>query len=125
MDALGAPTTVDESRRLGSAAAYAVLTAARGCSGAVIDSTWFPYTRPLAEALPGRKVEVRCLANQALCRKRFRHRSRDARHLDDARNPDELWGQPVAPLGVGSLLEVDTEGPLDLGGLVRRIRAGV
>jgi len=39
MDALGAPTTVEESRKLGSAAVHAVLTVARGCPGAVIDST--------------------------------------------------------------------------------------
>lgn len=123
MDALGAPTTVDESRRLGSAAVHAVLRAARGCSGAVIDSTWFPYTRPLVDALPGRKIEVRCVADPAVCRERFRDRRRDARHLDDARSSEELWGQPPDPLGVGPLMEVDTEKPVDVRELVCRIRA--
>lgn len=62
MDALGAPTTVEESRKLGTAAVHALLSAARGYSGAVIDSTWFPYARPLVGALPGPKIEVRCVA---------------------------------------------------------------
>jgi predicted kinase len=122
MDALGAPTTVEESRRLGSAAVHALLSAARGCSGAVIDSTWFPYTRPLVDALPGRKIEIRCMADQTVCRERFRHRHPDARHLDDARSPDELWDQPVNPLGVGPVVEVDTEKALDVRGLAARIR---
>jgi predicted kinase len=123
MDALGAPATVEESRRLGRAAVHAVLSAARGCSGAVIDSTWFPYTRPLVDALPGRKIEIRCVADEVVCRERFRRRRRDSRHLDDARPPEELWGQPVNPLGVGPLLEVNTEQPLDVSGLAARISA--
>ena len=123
MDALGAPTSVEESRRLGSAAVHAVLTAARGCSGAVIDSTWFAYSRPLVDALPGRKVEVRCLADAAVCRERFQRRRRDERHLDGERSPEELWGQHVGPLGVGPLLEVDTETPLDLRDVTAQIRA--
>ena len=60
MDALGAPTDVEESRRLGRAAVFAVLAAAQGCPGAVVDSTWYPYAEELARALPGPVVEVRC-----------------------------------------------------------------
>ncbi len=123
MDALGAPETVEESRRLGRAAVHAVLTVAHGCPGAVIDSTWFPYSRPLVQALPGRKVEVRCLADPSVCRERFWRRRRDARHLDDARSPEELWGRPVDPLGVGPLLEVDTERLLDVKALAAAVRA--
>ena len=60
MDRLGAPAGVEESQRLGTAAVAAVLRAARGCPGAVIDSTWFPYTLPLVRELPPPLVEVRC-----------------------------------------------------------------
>jgi predicted kinase len=42
IDGLGAPSTVEESRHLGAAGVRAVLQAAQGCRGAVIDSTWFP-----------------------------------------------------------------------------------
>jgi len=56
MDARGAPTTVEESRELGRAAVFAVLAVARGCLGAVIDSTWHPYFEPLVGSLPGPAV---------------------------------------------------------------------
>ena len=46
MDALGAPATVADSQRLGRAAVLAMLRAARGCPGAVLDSTWFDYALP-------------------------------------------------------------------------------
>jgi hypothetical protein len=60
MDALGAPSTVEQSRELGRAAVFAVLRAAQGCQGAVIDSTWYSYSEPLVRELPGPVVEVRC-----------------------------------------------------------------
>lgn len=39
MDAWGTPPDVDASRQLGRMAVIAVLGAARGCRGAMIDST--------------------------------------------------------------------------------------
>ena len=51
MDALGTPASVHESRELGRAAVFALLRAARGCPGAVVDSTWFDYTEPVVRAL--------------------------------------------------------------------------
>ena len=123
MDAFGAPTTVEESQRLGRAAVIATLRVARTCPGAVIDSTWYDYTRPHVEQLVGRVVEIRCIADLATVEARYRARQRDERHLDSQRSRDELWGQPVAPLGVGELIEVDTTGPVDIGDLARRLRA--
>jgi len=114
MDALGAPADVEESRRLGRAAVHALLRMARGCDGAVLDSTWLDYTRPLVAALRGPVVEVRCLATLEVVRARYVARVRDPRHLDAARTEDELWGQRVAPLGVGRLFEVDTCRPVDI-----------
>lgn len=49
--------------------------------------------------------------------------ARDARHMDHSRSPEELWDRPVDALGVGPLLEVDTERPVDVTGLAARIRA--
>jgi len=77
----------------------------------------------MVDALPGRKLEVRCLADQSVCRERYRHRRRDRRHLDDARSAEELWGHPVHPLGVGPLLQVNTKQPLDVRRLAAQIRA--
>jgi predicted kinase len=123
MDALGAPASVEESRRLGVAAVHAVLRAAQDVPGAVIDSTWFDYTNPLVARLSGTRVEVRCHAPLETVRARFEARVRDDRHLDDLRSIEELWGSPVAPLGVGPLIDVDTSRPVDIAALAERIRS--
>jgi predicted kinase len=115
-DGLGRPRTVSESRRLGRAAVLAVLRIARRCPGAVVDSTWFGYTRPLVAALPGPVVELRCVVPVEVARSRYYARAADRHqgHLDLERDEAELWGEPVRPLGVGPLVEVDTTGPLDI-----------
>ncbi|WP_197725386.1 AAA family ATPase [Actinoplanes sp. OR16] len=123
MDALGAPASVERSRELGVAAVHAVLRVARGCPGAVVDSTWFPYTLPLARELPGRCVEIRCRVPVEVARERYRRRVRDARHLDRLRGEDELWGAEVAALGVGPLIEVDTGGAVDVAALAGQVLA--
>lgn len=122
MDALGVPRSVPESRRLGVAAVHAVLRSARSCPGAVIDSTWFAYAKPLVDLLPGRCVEVRCVTDLATVRTRYEARERDARHLDGLRDEQELWGRPVEALGVGPLVTVDTTGEVDVVALAERIR---
>ena len=123
MDAWGAPPDVEASRRLGRAAVFALLGAAQGCEGAVLDSTWFPYSAPLVRSLPGPKVEVRCRVPLEVARERYLHRARDVRHLDSLRVESELWGQDVAPLGVGPLLEVDTAAPVDVPRVADSVRS--
>jgi hypothetical protein len=123
MDRLGAPPTVERSRELGGAAVFAVLRAARGCPGAVFDSTWFPYCLPLVRDLPGPCVEVRCRVDVSVARERYHRRVRDRRHLDLLRGEEELWGTEVAPLGVGPLIEVDSTTPVDVAALAAAVRA--
>ena len=53
MSELGRPGTVEESRRLGRAAVIAMLTVARSAPGAVLDSTFYPYTVAHLTELPG------------------------------------------------------------------------
>jgi predicted kinase len=110
VEEFGPPRTVDESRRLGRAAVLAALRVARRCPGAVLDSTWFDYTRPLVAQLPGQVVEVRCVVPLEIARARYYARAahRHTGHLDPARQETELWGAPVLPLGAGPLVEVDT-----------------
>ena len=115
MEGLGRPETVAASQRLGKAAVLAMLRAAIGCPGAVLDSTWFDYALPLARTLPGRLIEVHCTVPLDLARARYRARAghRHAGHLDDARSDQELWGEPSRPLGLGPVVVVDTSGPVD------------
>lgn len=124
-DGLGRPRTVEESQRLGRVAVQTLLGVARRCPGAVLDSTWFEYTRPLLAALPGALVELRCTVPLDVARSRYEARAagRHGGHLDTARTVDELWGRPVPPLGVGPLLEVDTTGPVDVPALARAVTA--
>jgi predicted kinase len=124
-DGLGAPASVEESRRLGRAAVYAMVRVAARCPAAVLDSTWFDYTRPLLAGLPGRLVEVRTVVPVEVARARYLARAagRHPGHLDTRLDEDELWGAPVAPLGVGPLVEVDTTGPVDAAALATRVLA--
>jgi predicted kinase len=116
MDALGRPQHVADSRRLGRAAVLAMLRVARRCPGAVLDSTWFDYALPIARALPGQLVEVRCTVPLEVARARYQARAghRDAGHLDDARSNQELWGESSRSLGLGPVVEVDTITPVDV-----------
>lgn len=100
----------------------ATLRAAKGCTAAVIDSTWLPGSLPLVNELPGPFVEIRCRVHIELVRKRYRERVRDDRHLDHLRSEEELWGREVAPLGVGPVVEVDTAGPVDVPALADQVR---
>ena len=125
MDVLGAPPSVEDSRFLGRASVFALLRAARGCPGAVIDSTWSPYSEPLVRALPGPCVEIRCRVPRDLARKRYAARVRDGRHLDRSRTRGELWGAEVAPLGVGPLVEVDTTHEVDVARLAEDVRSAL
>lgn len=123
MDATGAPSDVEASRRLGRAAVYALLGAAKGCTAAVIDSTWYPYAEPLARVLPGPIVEVRCRVPLEVARERYERRVRDERHLDGLRAAAELWGEDVAPYGLGPLVEVDTSQVVDVAQLAASVRS--
>jgi predicted kinase len=126
MDALGPPRDVEESRRLGRAAVMAMLTVARTSPGGVLDSTWYPYTRPALQRLRGPLIEVRCVVPPEIARRRYavRSGSRHAGHLDSARLDEELW-DPLhsQPLGVGPCVEVDTSRAVSIPDLAARIQA--
>jgi predicted kinase len=125
MEALGPPRDVAESQQWGRASVLAMLTVARSSPGAVLDSTWYPYTIPYLRALPGPLVEVRCLVDLDLARQRYRARAptRHAGHLDDQRPDEELWGSAGSgPLRLGPVLEVDTSGDIDMAALAAAVR---
>jgi predicted kinase len=126
MGELGVPATVEESRRLGRAAVMAMLAVARSSRGAVLDSTFYPYTVPHLERLPGTLIEMRCRCPREVAQTRYRARSetRLAGHFDAERPPEELWNEHhIEPLGLGPLIEVDTTVPVDVEPLAQRIRA--
>lgn len=122
-DTLGRPVDVPASQRLGRAAVQVMLRVARSCPAAVLDSTWLPEVRPVVAALPGAVVEIRCVLDLDLARRRYyaRAAARHHGHLDLQRTDAELWGRPVHPLGVGPLIEVDTSGEVDVAGVAAEV----
>lgn len=118
MDVLGPPETVPDSRRLGRAAVMAMFAVAERSPGAVLDSTFYPYTVGALQRLRPPLIEIRCRCPLEIVEARYRARSRRRHpgHLDEQRSPEELWNENeshLTPLGLGPLIEVDTSGPVD------------
>ena len=119
---------VETSRQLGRGAVAAMLAvAADSPIGAVIESNFY---RSVAvdglRRLPGRVVEVFCRCDQATARDRYAERAgtRHAGHFDGVRSSEELWNDEVAEPVAGGwpLLEVSTDGPVDVGEVLAFIR---
>ncbi len=125
--ALGQPADVQASRQLGRAAVMALLTVAPRCpSGAVLDSTFYPYAVPALEALPGQVIEIRCRAPRNVIRARYAARSptRGPGHFDDERPEEELFSaHHDTPLGLGPLIEVDTSRDVDVERVAEQVLA--
>lgn len=127
MVSLGVPD-VEASRRLGRAAMAILFEVARESPvGAVLEG---PFSRSLATgpigALPGPVVEVFCRCDREVAAARYAARapSRVPGHFDSERPADDLWNDEIAgPVGGGwPVVEVDTNGPVDLDAVVARVQ---
>jgi predicted kinase len=128
IEVLGAPATVEESRELGRASVMAMLTVARTSPGAVLDSTFYPYTLPHLRALPGQLIEIRCVCPRPVVEARYRARSssRGRGHFDSERPAEELWNEHhLTPLRLGPVIEVDTSDQVDVASVVARVRSAI
>ena len=128
IEVLGAPATVEDSRELGRASVMAMLTVARTSPGAVLDSTFYPYTLPHLQALPGQLIEIRCVCPRPIVEARYRARSgsRAGGYFDSERPPEELWNEShLTPTGLGPLIEVDTTDQVDVAAVAARVRSAV
>jgi predicted kinase len=126
MDALGTPTDVEQSRRLGRAAVFAMMATAKGNGGAVLDSVWLPYTITMIRDLAALVVEVRCQVSRKTAAARYGARAPDrhAGHLGSRRPATELWNEELlTPLGVGPVVHVDTESALHIDDVAAQVRA--
>lgn len=128
MSVLPVPDVV-ASRQVGRASVVTMFAvAAVSPIGAVLESN---LRRSVAldeiNDLGGTVVEVFCRCDRAVALDRYRRRagSRPAGHFDTERTDDEIWSTDVAePVAAGwPVIEVDTNQPVDLAGLVRRVVA--
>ena len=120
---------VEASRQIGRAAVQAMLAvAAASPPGAVIESNFYrSVARDELRRLPGTIIEVFCRCDTATAADRYRTRagSRHAGHFDSVRTPEELWNDEVSEPVAGGwpLLEVNTNGPVDLAAVLAFVRS--
>jgi predicted kinase len=127
MGVLPAPD-IEASRRIGAASVAALLAVAADSGGAVLESVWH---RSRAQAglgaVPGGIVEVFCRCDAQVAAQRYIQRAgtRAAGHFDAERAAGELWNDEVAQPVAGGwpVLDISTNGPVDTGRLIPRIRA--
>ncbi len=120
---------VEASRRAGQAAMEVLFArAADAPTGAVLEANFHRTpAAPSMLSLPGRRLEVFCRCDPKVAWRRYRARAsgRDPGHFDAARSDEEIWhdevNRPVA--GGWPVVEVDTNGPVSLEELSRRLRA--
>lgn len=120
--------------RLSRAADRVFQHLAMGSNGAVLVSWWQHPQSGVASGtstswlrqLPGEVIELHCKCNPRVAAERFCNRRRHVGHLDAATSKSselskfERFVWPGA-LGIGRLLEIDTERPLAVNGLLEQI----
>ena len=78
--------------------------------------------------LPGVLIEINCICDPAIAVKRFQSRTRHRGHLDQFKSSADLLAAfqqqaALGPLGIGSLVEVNTEATVELANLVSMINS--
>ncbi|MBS0382936.1 MAG: ATP-binding protein [Proteobacteria bacterium] len=114
------------SKRLGDAAMEVLFTLAARCPRVVLDANfkpWGAHQRKRLAALGGTLVEVHCHCAPETAMRRFAQRA-ESRHPAHALKhiTVELIARYTPPMGVGTVIEVDTNGPVDNADLLRRVQ---
>lgn len=122
--------------RLSRAADELLRERALASDGAVITSWWRHPSSMVASGTPvdwlsnlqGIRIEVHCVCNAQIATERFKLRQRHAGHLDRSKPYADLLMSfeqqaTLGPLGVGLLVEVDTERVVELPALLATIDA--
>jgi predicted kinase len=116
------------SRKIGGAAMETLWALAAHCPHVVLEANFRPksaYERAKIAALDGQIVEVHCWCPPEEVARRFAQRAATTRH-HPAHVLKELTPDMLAeydrPVGIGSVLAVDTSAPVDIEALARRVR---
>ena len=121
-----------ESRRIGAASGEVLWTLVRDTPTPAIVESWLaPTTRDivragLARASVDRVIEVWCACAPEETRRRYAERTRHPGHFDQELLPDfDTVLASAEPLGVGQVIHVATDEPVDIGPLLSQIRSAV
>jgi len=123
-------------RRLSRAADEVLRRQASQFPGAVLTSWWRHSQSPVESgtspewlaSLPGPLIEIHCLCDPRIAAERFLARRRHKGHLDGGKSYPELLASfedqaSLGPLGVGRLVQVSTDGEVDLGAVLAELMA--
>ncbi len=122
-DALGGSGDSESSRRIGGAAAVALLDVARAYDHLVIDHVVRSAYAADWSALPG-VLEVHCWCPRALVHDRVGSRSRHPCHFDAERlaELDDWFADDARCPALGPRLDVDTTRPVDVDAVAAWVR---
>ena len=117
------------SRSLGAASMELIWTLARHFPEAVLEANFRPhsaYERSRILELSDRVVEVNCVCPSEIASKRYSARARSGRHhpthvLPDL--PENFEADYDMPIGIGTVIKVDTTKKADVRSLAREIAA--
>jgi len=135
-EALADAVPAAPTRALGAAVMGAAWSLVAAIDGPVVFEAWWyrPRDLPFAEqgwALCGHPpvVEVWCDVDPELARHRYATRRRHRIHTDAARLAEspQLWSASTdaAPLGLGPVVRVPTDGPVDVAVVARAVTAAL
>jgi hypothetical protein len=123
-------------RRLSRAADEVLRRQASQFPGAVLTSWWQHPRSPVESgtasewlsSLPGPLIEIHCLCSPRIAAERFLARRRHSGHLDGKKSYPELLASfedqaALGPLGIGRLVQVSTDGEVDLNAVVAEVVA--
>jgi predicted kinase len=127
-DGLGAPQAdLAWSRRLGGAAMELLWALAADAPAVVLEANFRPhseYERARIAGLGGRLVEVYCKCPAAVAAQRYAARAAAVHPVHVVRALSaEFLAEFDCPVGLGSLVVVDTTWPVDVGDVAARVRA--
>ena len=111
------------SQRLGSASMVLLFTLAARAGDMVIEANFHPhygYELDKLRGLGGRTVEVHCACPAEVAHARYNARSRHEVHLGTL--PLAAMDKYDRPVGIGSLITVDTTGPVDVASVAAEVR---
>jgi predicted kinase len=128
--ACGKTDDLDFSRRLSIAAMETLLALAPYCPNVVLEANFRPrseYERGRLAALPGKIIEIHCRLPLEEASRRFAERAAQHRHHPAhalKAMPPERMAEYDGPIGLGTVIEVDTRETVETQWLVEKIRAG-